>query len=498
MAATNTNRKVLTTAVVTVAKMMALLSSLAIAAVLSRLLDKPSYGAFRQIIVIYTICSVIFTASIPQSIYYFLQRLDSNSQKGFVFQSMGLLALFGGAIGLALFIGAEFLGRIWHSDQLPSLLRAYAIYPVLMLPVVAVESVFMTFQRISMLFFYNVITKTIVFFVVVTPIYLGHSMLSAIYAWTFFAGIQLAVAIWLMQKVLGDAPIRFEKKWLVEQIKYAFPLAAAAILGVLGLNVDKIVVSTLGNPEIFAVYSNGAIELPMVGVIGGAVTMTVLPIMNLYAKEKRVDEFLGLWYRSQTKVAFVLFPMWIYFLFFANEAIVLLFGRAYIESVIIFQIYLLLVPSRLCTFNRILGPLNKNWIYAVSHAIQLVAGCILCYAGFKKFGTIGVAAGAVISVYINFIFVAYASARLLNIPFIKVWPLSQLWKYLLFAVTSCFAAYVICRQIPMKTSLYQFVRLIIGFVISGAGYLFLAWKFKMFDWNEWMGALFLKKKNNAA
>jgi O-antigen/teichoic acid export membrane protein len=492
------NRKTLTTAVVTIAKMMALLSSLAIAAVLSRLLDKPSYGAFRQIIVLYTICSMIFTASIPQSIYYFLQRLDKDSQKGFIFQSMGLLGLFGGLIGLGLFFGADFLGRIWHSDQLPSLLRVFALYPALMLPVVAVESVFMTFNRISTLFLFNVITKTIVFFVVVTPIYLGYSMVSAIYAWTLFAGIQLAAAIWLMQKVMGEAPIRFEKKWLVEQIKYVFPLAAAAILGALGLNTDKVVVSTLGNPEIFAIYSNGAIELPMVGVIGGAVTMTLLPIMNLYAKEKRTEEFLGLWYRSQIKVAFVLFPIWIYFMFFANEAIVLLFSRTYIESVIIFQIYLLLVPSRLCTFNRILAPLNKNWIYAISHAIQLVTGCILCYVGFTKYGTIGVAAGAVMSVYINILFLAYVSAKFLNIPFLKVWPLSQLWKYFLFAVISSFVAYIVCTQLPEQTYTHRFIRLFVGFLITTVGYLLLAWKFGMFDWREWLSALSLKRKNSAA
>jgi len=490
-------RKTLITAIITVAKMTILLSSLVMAALLSRLLDKSDYGAFRQILMLYAITSTAFAVSIPQSIYYYLPRLQPSEQKGFIYQSMGLLFIFGALIGVFLFFGAGFIGRTWHNESLSSMLRVFAVYPALMLPVLAIESILMTFRRIATIFTFSIVSKALQVVAVVLPIYLGYSIVYSIYVWMIFSVLQLVAAVWLVKNVVNCHDITFEWKFLTEQIKYALPLSTAAIMGSLGLNIDKIMVSTFGNPRMYAVYSNGAFELPIVGVIGVAVTITVLPVMTLYAKEKKTDEFLGLWYRSQAKVAFILFPIWLYCLLFANGVVVLLFGRAYSESTVIFQIYLLLLPTRLCTFNRILGPLNKNWIYTKGHMIQLIFEVILCYIAFRKFGITGAAVGLVSSIYLNVIYTARASSKLLGIGFFKIWPLKILWKYFLFAAISSIVAYAVCNLIPEQMYIQKIVRLTLGFVLTGIVYLLLAWKFGMLDWREWISAMSWKKRQAA-
>lgn len=217
--------------------------------------------------------------------------------------------------------------------------------------------------------------------------------------------------------------------------------------------------------------------------------------MSRYAKERQFDEFLGLWHRSQTKVAFVLFPIWLFFLFFASDAIILLFSSSYAQSVIIFQIYLCLIPARLCPFNRIVVPLNKNWVYTFGHLLQFIAGMVICIILFDFFGIVGVAIGIVISIYINVFFMAYACSRALSIRFHEIWCLGKLAAYFATALFSSFIAAVICNMtISGSTNFLLGSRLLIGALITLVLYLAVLKQFKMFDWKEWTRALLSRPK----
>jgi len=489
------NNKTFTATILAFAKMMALLSNIAIAATLSRLLPKSTYGTFCQILIINAMSSTVIASGLTQSVYYFLPRIKPQQHKGFVLQSISLLAGFGILICICLFFGADVLGCWWNNEELPALLRTFAFYPVFILPVMIAESVLMFFNRIYMVFLFNFISTTLTFFVVAIPIFLGYSILFSIRCWIFYAFLQFVVAITLVLRTVKSERIEFKYDLLITQCKYFAPLALAAILGVSASYIDRVLINIKGNSELFAVYFNGAFELPLVGVIGGAVTVTILSLMSRYAKENRFDEFLGLWHRSQTKVAFVLFPVWMFFLFFAYDAIVLLFSKSYTQSVIIFQIYLCLIPARLCPFNRIIVPLNKNWIYTIGHMVQFVTGLVICFLLFNLFGTIGVAAGIVVSIYINVFFMAFACSRILDIPFYKIWSLKPLAIYFVTALLSSFIAFSICNMtIPNSTNVLLISRLSVGALIVFVLYLLLLRQLKIFDWREWKMALLSRPK----
>lgn len=485
------NNKTFTAAILAFAKMMALVSNLAIAATLSRVLPKSTYGTFCQILVIYAMSNAIFVSGLTQSVYYFLPRIEPYQHRGFVLQSMLILAGFGFSICLFLFFGADMIGRWWNNDQLPVFLRNYALYPVFILPVMISESVLMFFNRVYTVFLFNFISATFTFFVVAVPVLLGYSILFSIHCWIFYAFLQLLVAASLVFRTVKSPRFELQSVLFWEQCKYFMPLALAAILGVAASYIDRILVTIKGNSELFAVYFNGAFELPLIGVIGSAVTVTVLSLMSRYAKEQKYEEFIGLWHRSQTKVALILFPIWTFFLFFAHDAIVLLFSKSYVQSIIIFQFYLCLIPARLCPFNRIVVPLNKNWMYVVGHIVQFIVGLISCFILFSFFGIIGVAGGIVISIYANVFFMAIGCSRVLRIPLYKIWSLKPLIVYFLTAFFSSLAAFGLCKfLIPNSTNILLISRLLLGAVITLIVYLSLLKQFKMFDWNEWKSALF--------
>jgi len=478
----------------TVAKMTALLASLAIASVLSRLLSKSDYGVFCQILMIYSMLSIVFRSGIPQSVYFFLIRLEPNQQKGLCNQSILLMMFFGGFLGAGMYFGADFMASFWNSPKLSDLLRAYALYPVFMLPIMVTENIFISLNRYLVVFFFNIGTKIAAFFVVVIPIYLGYTMVTAVHAWVIFAAVQLALAFWFVNRSIKGEVFDFDMSRLKEQLSFALPLGVAAILGALGMYADRVCVNTLGNTEMFAEYFNGAFELPLIGVIGGAVTMTLLPVMSQYAKEGETNKFLELWYRSQTKLAFVLFPVWIYFFVFADDFIVLLFGEGYSNSAIVFRIYLCLVPARIGSFNRIVSPLNKNWLYTIGHMIQLVLAYPLCYFLFLQYSVVGVAIGVVLSIYGNILFMAIGCSRLLQIRFLQIWPIKYFSLYFIISMVCGVGAWVSVAAVSSETVIDRIIRLVIGMSIFVVLYLLITFKLGLFNYLEWRNSLFGNKK----
>ena len=357
-----------------------------------------------------------------------------------------------------------------------------------MLPVFAFDNVLMTFDRVRTIIIFNVVTKMVAVVVVVTPIYLGYSMTVAIRAWVMLAVLQAAVAVGLMLRPVLGSGIRISWHRMVEQYSYALPFGLAAILAAIGYYADKVAVSTLGGPELFAVYSNGARELPVVGVISSAVTMTLLPPMVRYAKDGQSELFLGLWRRSQTKVAFVLFPLAAFFGFFAPEAVTVLFGSGYADSAIVFRVFLGLVPARICSFARVMVPLRQNWLYALAHVLQLLVAYPLCFVLFNRFGLFGAAIGLVVAVYANIAFSGYSVARVLRIRIVQVWPLRSVLLILAVGLVCGVLSYLVCWRLPADQFGEKIVRLSVAALVYGALYFLLTWRTGLFNWREWRNA----------
>ncbi|THB73088.1 MAG: hypothetical protein D6B28_04325 [Gammaproteobacteria bacterium] len=478
-----------TSILITIAKAMALMSSLLIAVALSRLLEKEVYGAFRQVLVLYVMAAMVFRVGVPQSIYYFLPRLNAHEQRGFVSQSLFLLVLQGTVFGLFLYLGADLIEKEWNSPNLSSYLKVFALYPIFMLPVMAVENVLMVFNKVWTVVVFNVLTKLAAAFGVIITAYLGYSLELALGVWVSVAFVSLIVALWLMFSVTSGPLLNIKWSYVKEQLSYVYPFCIAAILGALGLHADKVATNYLTGAAGFAEYSNGAFELPFVGVVTGAVTMTLMTPMVQYAKDNHIDKFLGLWHRSQLKVAFALFGMFGFFFFFAKEVIIVLFGIQYESSYIIFQIFLLLIPTRISSFANVMVPLGRRWVYAGSHLIQLLVAYPLCFFLYQYGELTGIAIGLVTAVYTNIFILGFGMKKIMNIPFGQIWLFPNLFKNIAVALISGAASYFILPSPSSQSIIELLAFLIAGFTIYSLLYLGLSNVLKIFDFKEFLSLL---------
>ena len=91
-------------------------------------------------------------------------------------------------------------------------------------------------------------------------------------------------------------------------MRFSVPLGLASMVGLMSRSVDKVIVSSMCSPEEFAVYVNGAVDIPLIGILTGSINVVLLPeIVQLYS-EGKAEAALSLWRRAAVKCSRILLP----------------------------------------------------------------------------------------------------------------------------------------------------------------------------------------------
>ena len=119
-------------------------------------------------------------------------------------------------------------------------------------------------------------------------------------------------------------------------------------------------VSLLLNPEDYAVFANGAMEVPLIAAITVAAGAVMLPeIVRAFGKGD-ASEALSLWQLMVRRVTFILLPAGFLFYLVSQELMVILYSEKFKESVEPFRIYMLMLPARVAYFCLIFKGAGKT------------------------------------------------------------------------------------------------------------------------------------------
>ena len=172
--------------------------------------------------------------------------------------------------------------------------------------------------------------------------------------------------------------------------KYGLPLYLTSFIALITLNVDKTVVSYFGGVEAFAVFSIGAREIPLIGILSASLAQSQFPKIVELIKGGNTDKAKLLWLDSTKNVSMILYPLILLFMLFSKPLILLLFGEKYLEGLPIFRAYLLVLFWRNNYYGAMLSAAGKTiWITTYS-AITMVVNIILSAVFYFSFGIVGV------------------------------------------------------------------------------------------------------------
>jgi O-antigen/teichoic acid export membrane protein len=430
-------------------RMGASLLSLVTAMVLSRLLSQQHYGTYQQVWLVYNTLLPFVLFGLPASVMYFVPQQDARGQKMIVVQTTILLVLAGIAISFGAYNLSGLLSGGVGAESLRPLLAAFSLFPVFTLPITFVDSLLVATGQPRAAGWFNLLSAAAQLAAVAVPVALGHSLLTVMYLLSAYAVLRFtAIAVFVLSTYRG-VPLTWSLAFVRTQLRYSLPLGLASLVGSLALQLDRIMISAWFSPREYAIYVNGATELPFVGIISGSVISVITPEFVRLFNQGRTTELLRLWHSATRKVALVFFPLTALLMALGPDVVVMLFSARYAQSAPMFRIFLILLPLRITVYGTLLMAAGRSTLILGAAVATLLLNVLLNLVLIPTLHLEGPALATVLATYFMGIWQLVRCARVLNVTFTRIFPWTALARLMLASCSAAAVTWIAVRSLPM-------------------------------------------------
>lgn len=395
--------------------------------ILSRYFNKEDYATFRQLFLPSEIIAPLLGLGLSSSIFYFYPRY-SNKLK-LLISSLTLVLISCLIFELLLVCGLDEIISISFKNE--SLLKYFyylGFFSFFSLSNTILYSYFILENKVRV----NIIVNFIFNFLLLVFLFIlvtnTKNIEGAILLRTLIYGVSF-ITMLIMSKPFKRFQYSLDE--FLSDLRtifiYSFPISLSLLLGVISYQIDKIIVSSFCSTGEYAMYVNGAFEIPVIAIVTSSIAGASFGLFTQFCKEKQFDKANDLFNRISLASAIIIFPCFIFLFFYSKETIILIFGKKYIESYFVFEVYLLLLPIRIIQYGNVLIALGKTNVLLFRSIIELVISAASSIFLFKLFGYKGIVFGTVIAVLFwtvpyNLIIIS----RGFNLPVKSILPVKKL------------------------------------------------------------------------
>ena len=377
-----------------------MLATVVFGMVASRWLSKHDYATIKQTFLAYNFAAPLLMLGLPNALYYFLPR-EHEMKRGVIIDNMALLTMGGFVFSLFIvFGGHQLLAARFDNPDLRQTLSWLFLYPLIIMPIAGLAAVLVCSNRARTLAVYNVVSNLVLTLSGIVAILLTKS-----YTMPIIVRIVVPVAFLPIAVVLMFSTIPGRFRWpkfssMKEMVRYSVPLGLATMLGSITLQLHSIIVASFCSPEEFVIYINGAMEIPLIGIVTGSITMVIFAEMTEMCHKGEKKAALELFHKASLKSACILLPTMCYLLVVAEPFIVSLYSEQYLDSVVPFTIYLFVLPVRIVVYGAALMALGMTRIILIRSFFDLLINGLLCILLVHFVGYNGAALATILTLYI--------------------------------------------------------------------------------------------------
>lgn len=336
----------------------------------------------------------------------YFPNLDSDSKKKTLF-NVWLFFLFASIIaGVCLFLFQNTLLGLAKFETPPpfDLLCLFLIFntPAWLTPIFYLLS-----GKNKQILTYGIISFSLQIIVVMLPLWFGFTLRE-----TFLGLVILGVGkfIWSLFLVAKFGDLKTDFTLLKTYLILAFPLILHVLIGSSVEYVDGLIVTSHFEDGTFAIFRYGAKELPLTLLLIGAIVMALIPQVSEDLKSglqqiKIETQKLSKW----------LFPLSAFLILVSPYLFPLVFNPEFAESAEVFNVYLLIISSRILLPQVVLIAHKKNYFLVLSAIIETVLNISLSLILVKNYGLVGIAFATVIAYLINKLILIYFNWKILKI-----------------------------------------------------------------------------------
>ncbi len=400
--------------VISVARAANALAIVVTSAVLARRLEPAEYGTFQQAWLVITVGATILLSGIPLSVSFFAPREHASGRRGFLNLVLLVLAALGAIGAASLVFAAGWIARLINNPDLAQYIPALAIYILAILPANPLESFLIVENRHTRLGWITLVASLAMIAAAVLPAMLGTDPIwiyRGLAAYALFRSAMLFAAV--SREYRGIAPT-LRRALPREFLIYSLPLGANEIVRVSSGWLDKALVASRFDPGTFAIFVNGAFEIPFISILLASTTMILMPEFSRLATAPDKSPLVQLWRRAISRTGLLVLPLCAFALVMAREIMVTLFSERYAASATPFRVYLLLLPLRCAAYTPMLLALGRGRAVLLGAVADLVLSLCLALLLIPRIGYVGPAVALVVSTYAQSAFYLAVAGRALG------------------------------------------------------------------------------------
>lgn len=452
------------------------------AMILSRYFDKAEYGTYKQVLYVYNSLLTVFTLGLPRAFSYFLPRSPKEEAKDLIRKLTNLFFILGGILSIFLFFMSGIIADILNNPDLKSALKIFAPVPFLMMPTMGLEGILATYKKTKFLAAYTFLTRLIMLVTVAVPAIIYELTCNeCLIGFVVGSFISFCVAILLKYYPLKGVSRKATSCTFKDIFKFTFPLFIASIWGILINSTDQFFISRYFGEAVFAEFSNGAMELPFVGMITGACATVLTPLFTkqVYEKADFKKVIYPVWQNAFRKSAMLIYPITLFCIFDASLIMSVMYGDTYTVSGEYFRIKLITYFIKIVAFYSILVALGATKFYSrvfMWAFILLVPTEYLCVKLFNN-PLLVTAVHTLSTIVYSLIFLKYI-ANNFKVSLKSLFPLRDIIKIIIISAISIAITYTL-KKIFYISSFAGLWILIFDILIWGATFIILSYIFKL-------------------
>jgi O-antigen/teichoic acid export membrane protein len=416
-------------------KVVAYLVTAVTPVILVRLLSPEQFGAYRQVLFLYAVALPVIKFMIPESLYFFYPRKKKIIHR-YLSQTLTLLCI-NGVIGSCLIVlfGGYF-------KWLPSGLTADFVMPLALFLLIEavgsmIEHIFVLEKNIFLTFTGNLANSILRVMLIVGAVYLFADVIAIVYALILWSVLRLGATVWYLIGKYPSRPGFSSRAMLKEQLSYSLPIAVGGVIGLIGAQIDKGIISGYMTPEDFALYSLGSLGImSAVKVLYVSLGNVFVPRFGELAVNKDLDAIRRLWHKMILMNAIVTIPIVTFFIIYAPQVISILYTDRYLQATNLWRLNMMVLIIQMTGFGYIPKAMGRTGSIFAGNVARFIVSVPLSIYLIIEIGLVGGVIAFVVGFWVNALIQLRACKTSIEASFASFLPWELLLRILLISLLS--------------------------------------------------------------
>jgi len=361
-------------------------------------LSKGEIGLYETFILLSGVLCFFWVTGLIQSLLTLYNKNktyneDDGKKPEILFNSFVLIILFNLlTIGVFLAFNGVIANIFTEKESIPNF-DILIVYIFLINPTFLIEYYYLLNNKPRSILIYGTLSFVVQFFLVAAPVSFSYPV--------YYSLVGLCIAAlfrfgWLLVIIITKSRLKFNLGFIKEHLNVAWPLIVSSLLAGSAQYTDSLLVAGYYSDADFAIFRFGARELPLALLLTNSMSNAFLPI---FSDESRFKDSLNSLKNKTRKLAHFLFPLTLILLITSNLFFPVVFNEDFTYSAKIFNIYLLLLISRMFFPQTVLIGMQKTKVILFASFMEILVNIVFSIIFIQYFGLIGVAFATVLAFF---------------------------------------------------------------------------------------------------